>query len=83
MTTKSLRRRINTARSKLNQIKARGAAQALTIQVEQLRGEIASADAALNEKTLRVASCNPKLSPYLSWSKREIGRCLKHLLMAS
>ncbi|MBL93482.1 MAG: hypothetical protein CMH56_16905 [Myxococcales bacterium] len=56
MTTKSLRRRINTARSKLNQIKARGAAQALAIQVEQLRGEIASADAALNEKTLRVNS---------------------------
>lgn len=61
--TKSLRRRMQTARSKLAQIKARGATQTLAIQVEQLRSEIASADAAFNEKKLQA---NAHMSQYKS-----------------
>ena len=54
--TRSLRQRIRTAKSKLEQIKARGAERSLAMQVEQLQGDIASAQSALSDKKLGVSS---------------------------
>ena len=54
--TRSLRQRISTAKAKLEQIKKRGAERSLAMQVEQLQGDIASAQSALSDKKLGVSS---------------------------
>lgn len=54
--TRSLRQRISTAKVKIAQIKARGAERSLAMQIEQLQGEVASAQSALSDKKMRVSS---------------------------